>query len=840
VGASRFVGRVGGLAMALGVGAAVFTGVGVAWADDSPSSNAGPKATSQHAAGGSSASQNGSRAKKAKVSAGSNSSSSEGNSAQATKVDNTVRANTFTGVAPSATASKGSTTQSVTLVSQPVTTALVDPTSGGNAPLPVDSPVALALAAFVRKEASSAASTTNPAASVTTSANLSASSAITVNPTVTWTNGVLMGSVNAVCASCGSPLTYTVISGPNAGGKVNLNLGAFGTDPLLAGNFSYLPYATTLATTGATEQFKIRVNSTTGVVTFLEGIPLLGMVVTPVVNILYGVPVLNTLLAPIIGYSTIASFDVDPNSKAAGKAATAFTDKVTSFDGTKISVNFFPSIDVANGVATEANTILWGPGLATAGDTNPLGQVINGTVPGLQTLRTTAGPFAGFNVLTWDPRGEFASGGALQLDNPQFEGRDVSSIISWLSTPDTVGAGVGNLAFAQVTTGADFDGYTDPAVVGMVGLSYGGGIQNVSAAIDPRIKTIVPAWSWNTLNSSLYPDGAFKTAYGSLLLLSLITSGARINPVIYQAVLLGDLLGVLTESQQAVISSSGPGALENIINVPALFLQGTDDVLFPLQQAVMNAAILAAKGLNTKMVWTCIGHGECLNPGSLAQQAGVNVQSTMAYLYQYVNGDGPLTSTLPTFTWFDQTNQGYSAPYLPSDPLFNSGTITEFGDGGRLFIVPVLGGSNPPSQGTLPYSLGEGSPARNAVSVFVDVPVGDKIAGAPTVSFDYSGIGTSRFLFGQVVDTSTGLVLGTLVTPIPVTLNGKAQTASISLANIAWTSTPTDHELEIQLTTSASAFWNFTSFGTINISNPTVTLPIVDNSIVTTLPAPPV
>ena len=348
MGASKFVGRVGGLAVALGVGAAVFTGVGVAWADDNSGSDPGPKATSQHA-GGSSASQNGSRAKRAKVSAGSNSSSAEGNSAQATKVDNTVKANTFTGAAPSATAVKGSTTQSVTSVVQPVTTAVVDPTSGGNAPLPVDSPVSLALAAFARREASSAASTTNPAALTTTSANLSASSAITTTPTVTWTNGVLMGSVNAVCASCGSPLTYTVISGPNAGGKVNLNLGAFGTDPLLAGNFSYLPYATTLATTGATEQFKIRVNSTTGVVTFLEGIPLLGMVVTPVVNLLYQVPILNTLLAPIIGYSTVASFDLDPNALAAGKNATAFTDKVTSFDGTKISVNFFPSVYVANG-----------------------------------------------------------------------------------------------------------------------------------------------------------------------------------------------------------------------------------------------------------------------------------------------------------------------------------------------------------------------------------------------------------------------------------------------------------------------------------------------------------
>ena len=109
----------------------------------------------------------------------------------------------------------------------------------------------------------------------------------------------------------------------------------------------------------------------------------------------------------------------------------------------------------------------------------------------------------------------------------------------------------------------------------------------------------------------------------------------------------------------------------------------------------------------------------------------------------------------------------------------------------------------------------------------VDVPTGDQIAGAPTVSFNYSGVGTSRFLFGQVVDPSTGLVLGTLVTPIPVTLNGKTQTASISLADVAWTSTPTDDQLEVQLTTSASAFWNFTSFGSINITNESVSLPIV-------------
>ncbi len=197
MGASRFVGRVGGLAMALGVGAAVFTGYGVAWADDSPSAGAGPKNTKQHSSAGSSGNA-ASHATKTKV-GGSNNNGSGSASSQVDQVDTTVNANTFTGVAPSATAAKGSPAESVTAlvqsvdtgasvapttparvpasttatVSSPVTasaTAVVDPTSGDNPIVPVDSPVALALAAYTRREALGAASTTAPAAVNTTSA----------------------------------------------------------------------------------------------------------------------------------------------------------------------------------------------------------------------------------------------------------------------------------------------------------------------------------------------------------------------------------------------------------------------------------------------------------------------------------------------------------------------------------------------------------------------------------------------------------------------------------------------------------------------------------------------
>ncbi len=55
----------------------------------------------------------------------------------------------------------------------------------------------------------------------------------------------------------------------------------------------------------------------------------------------------------------------------------------------------------------------------------------------------------------------------LQLDNPFFEGRDASAIVSWVAENPL----------------ADLDVAGDR--VGMVGGSYGGGIQMVTASTDP-------------------------------------------------------------------------------------------------------------------------------------------------------------------------------------------------------------------------------------------------------------------------------------------------------------------------------------------------------------------
>ena len=111
-----------------------------------------------------------------------------------------------------------------------------------------------------------------------------------------------------------------------------------------------------------------------------------------------------------------------------------------------------------------------GPGWSLAGDTDTAG-------PGdpRRPAASRALLDAGYNVLTWDPRGFGRSGGEAEVDSPAYEARDVSTLIDWVAT----------------RPGVQLDAPGDPRM-GMVGGSYGGGIQLVTAATDCRVDAIVP------------------------------------------------------------------------------------------------------------------------------------------------------------------------------------------------------------------------------------------------------------------------------------------------------------------------------------------------------------
>lgn len=614
--------------------------------------------------------------------------------------------------------------------------------------------------------------------------------------TIDVVDGVITGD-NVLAAPSRRPLTYTAIGGPAAGGKVTL-------DPT-TGDFTFLPNATQLNPGGA-DQFRVLVDETTVFDAQLERLPLVGLVVKPIVLRLHQIPVVSEILSPLIGRSRIYTVDVPVGSFVDG-APIAFTTTVISFDGTPISTNYFPALGLQTG--QRAPTVLNGPSLATAGYTDPTQQVIvSGAVPGLAPLRAN-----GYNVVTWDPRGEFASGGRLHLDSENFEARDVSAIIDWLTTQPGTKFGPGPSG--------------DDPLLGMVGGSYGGGIQLTTAGTDKRIDAIAPVIAWNSLNTALYPADDFKTSFASLLLLALVTTGARLDPEIYAGIATGVTTGFLTRGEQDFLAENSPATVVENITAPTLFLQGTVDGLFTLQQALDNAEALSPD-VPVKMIWYCGGHGACLDPVDTGTQTSFLVSQQLDWLDTYVKNKATAPQEVPgpKFTWVDQQGEWYSSDALVPD--LDTAYVDVQGAGGVLPILPFFGGSGPQNLAPFPISI----TAAKASDIALEVPVPSRpttthVVGAPELTLTYSGFGTSRHIYAQLVDNQTGRVLGNLVSPIPVRLDGRPHTVTFPMENIAYTMDPGD-TLTLQIVDSATAYEDFTAFGLISVTDIALALPVAD------------
>lgn len=664
---------------------------------------------------------------------------------------------------------------------------------------------------------------------------------VTVDPGVTYLDGVIQGNLNAVSAS-GDELVYEFLGeskfddklGRANPGKLDIaENNAADTaqvvpkdlDPFLPpdakggdGSFSVLPYATWLdpdsptqnPTPTGTQMFDVRVTENTDFDKFVAKIPLVGQFVSPIIGLLQQTPFMSTLLAPIIGGSVVAEIAVSLDDLVPAGSPVAFTYLVTSFDGTLISTNFFPASILSLGPDNRAATLLNGPGLSAPGQTDPYAPTqTKGSTPGLPIMRGQVLPGSGFNVITWDPRGEFRSGGTLQFDNPFYEGRDVSAILDWAAA---------NTPF-QSTEGA--------LDVGMIGASYGGAIQ--LATVDPRIEAIVPTAAWNSLNDSLYPDQVPKTVDIGLIVLGIVS---------------GDPFGWIGRTGQARLGSSGPTSLLTKLAAPTLHIQGITDSEFPLQQSIVNAQTQLEQnpyfdGPNTdqvKMIWFCGGHGVCLDPVDLTAQRQELFTASMNWLNTYVK-DLPLPGP-PTFQWWDQVGTHFASGLLPFDPAFVVGDVSGTTSGGRVPILPFAIGGSGPNRGkpTDPNCVQEAckfglnmtiaTEAKLALNVSIPVQdAGTEIVGAPTVTFTYSGLGNAAAVYGQIVDDATGRVLGNLVTPIPVALDGRTHTVTASLADIVYTSQNAGDTLTLQIVGSSTIFLNG-KFGTVKISDLSVDLPV--------------
>ncbi|WP_460354522.1 S15 peptidase family protein [Mycobacterium sp. ZZG] len=531
---------------------------------------------------------------------------------------------------------------------------------------------------------------------------------------------------------------------------------------------------------------------------WLQHIPVLGrFVITPLVHLVHALPFVGEFLHPLIGWPV--DHDAAPGDP---KPRTV---RVTSFDGAKIYVHFMPAKGLKAGES--APTVLSGPGLGLPGATT-LGIDIDGFLPndvvGVGMLRK-----AGYNVVTWDPRGEWHSEGTMFLDSPDYEGRDVSHIISWLSTLDAV---------------EKVDG--DPKI-GMVGASYGGGIQLAAAAIDRRIDAIVPTIAWNNLTDVLFPRNAVASGWGTLLPTVLALTLAREHPRIFPVAIAGVLFGYADPADIELVESFGYQDQLADITIPTLLIQGTVDTLFTLDQAHRNAVELIENGTTTKVLWYCGGHGACLSSFNDGRKVW---GETLEWLDRYVKGEDVKTG--PQFEWVDQNGQWHSSETYP---VGSTGAPIEASSDDRktLPFVPFIGGSGPnPAillRGLVRTLVGlpSAAPALNAVNLRVpDAEVETRIVGAPELTLTYSGRGTAKHVYAQIVDDETGLVLGNQATPIPVVLDGESRTVTFSLEQVAHTLKP-GQSVTVQIVTSTFPFLNFYSWGHVTVEGMSITLPTV-------------
>jgi ABC-2 type transport system ATP-binding protein len=488
---------------------------------------------------------------------------------------------------------------------------------------------------------------------------------------------------------------------------------------------------------------------------------------------------------------------------AVAAPASAQSTSVASFDGTSIHVNFFPAAGLAAG--HRAPTVLLGPGWGSAGDTNENSATDTSTgIPGVGTLRN-----AGFNVVTWDPRGFGSSGGTVEVDSPHYEARDVSAIITWLSHQPQ----------------ASLDRSGDPRA-GMAGGSYGGGIQLVTAALDRRIDVIVPDIAWHSLITSLYKQQTIKLGW-STVLYALGKSAGRLDPLIGQSYTAGVEGRPLTPAELNFYRSRGPGALVKRIHVPTLLMQGTVDNLFTLQEAVNNYGILKRNHVPLKMLWFCAGHGICItNPG----QTSLIDKDLIAWLDRYLKRETQV-KTGPKFEWVDQNGAEHTAggyPLATSSPIsgHGSGTLPLMEAGGA---GPVTA---PPGTGAVGAVAAPITPAKaaNAVNVTLHAPRREQlITGAPHLTITYSGTGSgengkSTRVYAQVVDDATGKVLGNQITPVPVSLDGATHTFSEPLEMLAAADRPGE-TFTLQLTASTVAYQTQRATGVVHFSRISITIP---------------
>ncbi|MHB1614926.1 MAG: CocE/NonD family hydrolase [Actinomycetes bacterium] len=394
--------------------------------------------------------------------------------------------------------------------------------------------------------------------------------------------------------------------------------------------------------------------------------------------------------------------------------------------------------------------------------------------------------FAGrqdYVVLAYSGLGFGGSGCNIELDSPQWDGAAASQLVSYLGTvPEVVKEG------------------PDAPDVGMIGLSYGGGVQFSAASIDPRIRALVPQITWNDLAYSLAPNntdpnlvftdtppGVLKAEWiayffqdglhGSLTHPTATpfppSTCPGYDPRICPELATSAGLGYPTPAMTALLRASSMVSFHAAVHAPTLLMQGEADTLFTIDEAVATYQELKADRVPVKLVIQSWGHSNGVTPAP----------GELSY-----SSPGPSYERTLITDWF--------AKYLKGKQV-NTGPAVEYF---RPWVAYNPHGSAEPAYGSAPgwpvghtmtlYLSGDGSltPTRRTVvagtATFVN-------PGSPA---SYSETSAVQFLapFSQIPPTDTpGTFASFSSAPLPAPLD------SVGVPTLSFTLAATPPSLDL-------------------------------------------
>lgn len=487
--------------------------------------------------------------------------------------------------------------------------------------------------------------------------------------------------------------------------------------------------------------------------------------------------------------------------------------------GYTVSTMTFP-VTVGPDNATHCNVVgdLYVP--TAASSANPVPAVL--TTNGFGGSKDDQAPLAkylaprGYVVLSYSGLGFGGSGCNIELDDPDWDGKAASQLISFLGRQPEVRK----------------DGPDDPRV-GMIGGSYGGGVQFSTASIDPRLDTIVPIITWNDLGYSLAPNnnapnfvhtdappGVLKWQWSQLFFADGIfqplqhlsatprppSSCPGFDPRVCQADAESAAVGYPTPDTVALLRHASMVSFFRRVRIPTMLMQGEADSLFDINEAVANLDELRSNHVPVKLVLQSWGHSQSTPaPGELSYTSTAQGYETLLvqswfdrYLKQMPVSTGPAVEYFRD--WVPYPSQGSAEPAYgtaPSWPVGGSLSLYLSGDGSLVqsarevkpgaqsFVAPPAG--EPASysetsgvQSMPPFSQVSPTDPPGTFASFASAPLAGALdsVGVPVVTFRLSAPLASSLspadeavVFGKIYDLApdgTKALVQRLVSPVRV------------------------------------------------------------------------